>query len=165
MSMKNIHQYQDSMVNSIVGPGTLFRGTVETDGLVRIDGDFIGSIYSTGRILVASTGRAKCTIHADNVVIGGVVNGDIFARERVVVFSSGIVIGNIHAPAISVAEDVILHGHCVITGLDTILPEPNQKSARKSIAAAVYSLDFENLTERDKGQNSFDKSLGTANSV
>lgn len=100
----------DSLVNSIIGEGTRFRGHLELTGLLRIDGDFSGSIRTTGRVLIGKNGRADCTIHAETVVIGGALRGNVYAGERVVVLSSAVVIGNVYAPRLIAEEGVLLNG-------------------------------------------------------
>ena len=59
-------------------------------------------------------GRAECTINASTVVIGGAVKGNIYSSERVIVLSSGMILGNIYTPRLIVEEGVILDGECVI---------------------------------------------------
>ena len=41
-----------AFVNSIVGEGTRFNGELDLNGLLRIDGDFTGTIKTTGKVLV-----------------------------------------------------------------------------------------------------------------
>lgn len=101
-------------VNSIVGEGTKFVGDLELNGLLRIDGDFIGTITTNGKVLIGKNGRAECTITADTVVVGGVVKGDIISKEKVVVLSTGMIIGNISTPRLISEDGVILNGFCMI---------------------------------------------------
>ena len=91
-------------INSIVGEGTTFRGELRLAGLLRIDGDFAGSITTEGKVLVGKNGRAECTIKAGTVVVGGVVRGNIVSAEKVMVLSTGMVIGNISTPRLVVEE-------------------------------------------------------------
>lgn len=104
-----------SYINSIIGEGTTFKGDINIHGLLRIDGDYKGSINSTGKILIGKNGRAECNIKADTVVIGGAVKGNIIASERIAVLSSGLVIGNLKAPRLDIEEKVIFHGKCTIS--------------------------------------------------
>lgn len=104
-----------SFINSIVGEGTEFRGDLKLNGLLRIDGDFTGSITTDGKILVGKNGRAECTIKAGTVVVGGIVRGNITSTEKVIVLSTGMVIGNISTPRLIVEEGVVLNGNCVIS--------------------------------------------------
>ncbi len=101
-------------VHSIIGEGTRFRGEFDLKGLLRIDGDFSGVIRTQDKILISRNGRAECTIYAREVVIGGLVKGDIFADEKVEILSSGVVIGNIEVPRLIVQDDVVLHGKCKV---------------------------------------------------
>ncbi len=103
-----------AFVNSIVGEGTRFNGELDLNGLLRIDGDFTGTIKTTGKVLVGKNGRAECTINASTVVVGGAVKGNIYSSERVIVLSSGMILGNIYTPRLIVEEGVILNGECII---------------------------------------------------
>ena len=109
------HLIEDgSFINSIVGEGTIFRGELNLNGLLRIDGDFSGTIRTTGKVLIGKSGRAECTIRANTVVVGGVVRGNIYADDKVIVLSTGMMIGNIHSPRLIAEEGVILNGNCLI---------------------------------------------------
>lgn len=104
-----------SFINSIVGEGTRFRGELDLNGLLRIDGDYSGTIRTPGKVLVGKNGRAECTIKAETVVVGGVVKGNIFSTEKVIVLSTGMILGNITSPRLIVEEGVVLNGNCIIT--------------------------------------------------
>ena len=105
-------------INSIVGDGTRFVGDLELNGLLRIDGDFIGNIKTHGKVLIGKNGRAECTITADTVVIGGVVKGDIVSSGKVVILSTGMLIGNVSTPRLISEDGVILNGLCMISSVD-----------------------------------------------
>ena len=106
----------DAFINSMIGEGTRLRGDLDLNGLLRIDGDFSGTIKTKGKVLIGRNGRAECTIFAGTVVVGGVVRGNIFASERIVVLSTGMVIGNINTPRLIVEEGVVLDGTCTVEG-------------------------------------------------
>ena len=111
--MKN-NDKQSNLINSIIGEGARFNGEIKMSGLLRIDGDFTGTIDITGKVLIGRTGRTECNIYADTVVIGGVVKGDVYSNGRVFLLSTGMVIGNIHAANLIVEEGVIIQGICVV---------------------------------------------------
>ena len=109
----NSSQYQEeAFINSIIGEGTRFKGEFDLNGLLRIDGDFSGIVRTKGRVLVGSNGRAVCTIYGGTVVVGGVVHGNIFATEKVILLSTGMMIGNILTPRLIIEEGVLFNGNC-----------------------------------------------------
>ncbi len=101
---------ESTLVNSIVGTGTFFKGTIVVTGLLRVDGDFRGAIQTDGRVIIGRSGRVDCTIDAATVVIGGVFRGTIYAREKVIALESAIVTGNIYSPKLVAESGVILDG-------------------------------------------------------
>jgi cytoskeletal protein CcmA (bactofilin family) len=113
--VSDTHISDDAFINSIIGEGTRFKGEFDLNGLLRIDGDFSGTIRTKGKVLVGQNGRAECTLHAGTVVIGGVVRGEIFSTEKVIILSTGLVLGNVTTPRLIVEEGVILNGACTIT--------------------------------------------------
>jgi cytoskeletal protein CcmA (bactofilin family) len=113
--MSDTHISDDAFINSIIGEGTRFKGEFDLNGLLRIDGDFTGVIRTKGKVLVGQNGRAECTLHAGTVVIGGVVRGEVFSTEKVIILSTGLMLGNITTPRLIVEEGVILNGSCTIT--------------------------------------------------
>jgi len=132
----------NSYINSLVGKGTRFDGELKLTGLLRIDGDFTGSINTDGKVLIGRSGRVKCSINAGSVIIGGVVKGNIFSSGKVVVLSTGMVLGNIKAPSIIIEEGVILNGKChVLEGVH------NESLQRRGAAVTEYEPDWGKIGE------------------
>ena len=131
-----------SFINSIIGEGTRFSGELVLDGLLRIDGDFSGSIETTGKVLVGKSGRAECNIIAGTVVVGGIVRGNIYSSGKVVILSTGMVIGNIHAPRMVIEEGVLLHGNCRI-----VSESDNQEKEKVLSPAGSYSVEWDKSRE------------------
>ncbi len=127
-----------SFINSIIGEGTKFSGELELAGLLRIDGDFSGSINTSGKVLVGKTGRAECNIVAGTAVVGGIVHGNIYSSGKVVILATGMVIGNIQAQQLVVEEGVLLHGNCVIKG-----ESGEQKELPAAVGSGSYTVDWQ----------------------
>lgn len=119
---------ETSLVNSIVGTGTFFRGNIHVSGLLRIDGDFAGGIKTNGRVIIGRAGRADCTIDAATVVIGGAFRGTIYASEKVIALESALIVGNIYSPRIIAEAGVVLDGAMHIRGFE----EPDPRNAEGS---------------------------------
>ena len=112
-------QIEDNIVNSIIGEGSEFKGEFTINGLLRIDGRFKGTIETDGKVLIGQTGEATTDIKARVVVIGGIVRGNIFATERVIMLSSGQMHGNIITPSLVMEDGVVFDGNCVINKQST----------------------------------------------
>lgn len=140
-----------SFINSIVGEGTEFRGDLKLNGLLRIDGDFSGSITTDGKILVGKNGRAECTIKAGTVVVGGVVRGNISSNEKVIILSTGMVIGNISTPRLIVEEGVVLNGNCLISRSAVVAGADRKKSENENRDQGRH--DRSNRGDRNTSEN------------
>lgn len=137
-----------SFINSIVGEGTNFHGDLALSGLLRIDGDFTGSITTDGKVLIGKNGRAECTIKAGTVVVGGVVRGNIVSAEKVTILSTGMVIGNITAPRLVVEEGVILNGTCAISKKNSADESSAETAGRQDSATNGSHPDDQPSVER-----------------
>ena len=135
---------ENSYINSLVGKGTRFDGELNLTGLLRIDGDFTGSINTEGKVLIGRSGRVKCSINAGSVIISGVVKGNIFSSGKVVVLSTGMVLGNIKAPSIIIEEGVIFDGKCHI-----LKNSQDEYEHRRGAAVTEYKPDW-GKTEENK---------------
>lgn len=115
---KKTDDYVAGRVNSVIGYGTEFEGTIRTCETVRIEGTFKGTIESEGTVIVGNGGVANGTINAVNILIGGEAYGDLYASNKVEANSSGRIFGNIHTKSLIVDENAIFQGTCEMTGRD-----------------------------------------------
>jgi cytoskeletal protein CcmA (bactofilin family) len=104
-----------AFINTLVGLGSSFKGDVVVHGFFRVDGDLLGSITTEGRILVSHTGRIKGSLTGRDIVVGGVVKGDLYATEKITLLSTALVVGNVYAPRIVIEKGVLIEGYCCST--------------------------------------------------
>ena len=95
---------------SIVAVGMTVRGDLESNGTVKVEGAVEGHVRATNQVLVAKGGVVAGDIDAREAVIGGAANGEIRALERVEIQSGAVVNGDITTRRISVAEGGTLNG-------------------------------------------------------
>ncbi len=111
---KSITEKSDILSNSVIGIKNSFSGEFRADGLLRIDGDFKGTIRSSGTVLVGEKGRIVGDIYARYSRIGGKVKGNVYCTERVDLLSTGKVIGNIWTKKIMAEEGMVFTGEAKI---------------------------------------------------
>ena len=138
----------DAFVNSLIGEGSFFRGDITINGLLRIDGDFSGSVKTLGKVFVGQNGRADCAINASSVVVGGIVRGSITASEKVVILSSAVIIASITCPRLIAEEGVILDGPVHISGTAGIPSAADTEISKKG----WFSSKFFTRTDEDARQ-------------
>ena len=98
-------------LNTIIGRGTLFEGTMKVENSVRVDGVFKGELKCSGALTISQSGEAYAHLEGKDVYINGIVRGIVHA-EKVRLDSQARFIGEIHANALSVSEGAIFHGSC-----------------------------------------------------
>ena len=144
--MSDSHITDDAFINSIIGEGTKFKGEFDLNGLLRIDGDFTGVIRTKGKVLIGKNGRAECTLHAGTVVVGGVIRGEIYSTEKVIILSTGLVLGAITTPRLIIEEGVIFNGSCKVTTPQ--LAEAPKAAPGNGQRAGTPSIPRETVTAR-----------------
>lgn len=100
-------------INALLGRGTRFEGKLVFDGKVRIDGEFVGEIVSDDTLVLGESAEVQAEIDVAVVIVrGGVVRGNIRAREAVEVYAPGKVYGNITSPQVFIDKGVVFEGQC-----------------------------------------------------
>lgn len=99
-------------LNALLGRGTRFEGKLTFEGRVRIDGHFVGEVFSEGVLVVGE--EAELTVTALDVgtliVRGGTIRGDITARVTVEAYAPSTVLGNISSPEVFIDKGVRFEG-------------------------------------------------------
>jgi len=99
-------------ISAFLGKETVFEGKMTFEGMFRLDGKFEGEIFESGTLVVGEAAIVKGKIEVKAIVISGVVEGDIYAKERVEIHSTGKVHGNLLTPVLTISEGGILEGYC-----------------------------------------------------
>jgi len=120
--MENLEINKENIAaDSIIGINNSFSGEFISNGLLRIDGDFKGTIKGYGKVLVGEGGRIQGDIYAKSIRIGGKIKGNVYALERVDILATGKLIGDLYTKAFCAEEGMFLKG------LVQILPEEKLK--------------------------------------
>ncbi len=101
---------------SILARGVKLIGTLETSGVVRVEGEVEGDLRAKGgQILVAPGGLVEGDLEAALAVVAGEVRGQIVAAELVELKAGSVVHGNITTPRITVEEGGAVNGTLAMT--------------------------------------------------
>ena len=117
---------------TIIGAGTRIKGEVAFDRSARILGTFEGTITSAAQVHVGDSAEITGTVHADTIIVDGIVNGDLIALSRLELAANARVSGDITAGNLVVAEGASFEGHCRVGAVAT-----GQAADRSTHAAAA----------------------------
>ena len=130
---KKADEYIASRVNSVIGRGTEFEGTIRTKETIRVEGFVKGNIISEGTVIVGNGGNVDGKIEAANILIGGEVHGELYASEKIEANSSGRIYGNLHTKGLIVDEKALFQGTCEMTGREgTQTSKETEKTSAES---------------------------------
>jgi cytoskeletal protein CcmA (bactofilin family) len=107
-------KYDDFSINTLVGPGTVLKGDIDTGGFTRIDGSVIGNVTAKGNVIIGERARMKSNVSGTKITIGGVVYGNVIARSSLVILSTALVIGDIITRRIQVDDGCLIHGKVLV---------------------------------------------------
>ena len=116
----------------LLGPGTHFEGLITFRGYARLDGAMEGEIVGHGLLVLGAGATARARVDVDELVVGGEIEGDVRARQRVELLASGCIRGDVETPRLVIAEGGRLLGRCT-TG-------PSARSSEDPTASAPRTL-------------------------
>ena len=99
-------------ISAYLGKQTIFEGKMTFEGVFRLDGKFEGEIFESGTLIVGETAIVKGKIGLNTIIINGLVEGDVYAKARVEIHSTGKVYGTLFTPILTVNEGGIFEGRC-----------------------------------------------------
>jgi cytoskeletal protein CcmA (bactofilin family) len=95
---------------SIVAKDMTVAGDLQADGVVRIEGRVVGNVHASDQVLISEGGIVEGDIVAREVVIAGRVHGCIQGDERVELQASAVVHGDITTRRLLVQEGGQVNG-------------------------------------------------------
>jgi len=125
---------------SIVAKDLTIAGDLQAAGIIRVEGRIIGSVHSADQVLVSDGGVIEGDVVAREAVIAGRVHGSIQAGERVELQASAVVHGDIVTRRLLVQEGGTVNG-----------------------AVRMDSVNGQQSTVNVKSHNGATQSAGTAN--
>jgi len=106
------------------GPSIHIKGEVTAQEPLSIAGHVEGTVTVAGHALTILPGASvHATMAAETIVIGGTVSGRLEASRRIVVRETGMIDGDLVAPAVSFADGATVRGRVETATRDaTTLP-------------------------------------------
>jgi cytoskeletal protein CcmA (bactofilin family) len=127
-------------IDTLLGKTATLNGDLEFSGGLHLDGRVNGNVRSNaedgGALSVSESGFIEGNVEVTNIVMNGTVNGDMHARDRLVLGGSARVNGNVHYGVIEMAPGAVITGKLIPLGKDQAASPEMQAEAAPPVAAA-----------------------------
>lgn len=103
------------ILETVIGPESIFQGTLRSKNSIRIDGKVEGEIAEANGVVVGEKGQMQGDITAHVVIIGGKVTGNVTASSYLEILPKAQVYGDLHSSVLTIGEGATFEGNCVMT--------------------------------------------------
>jgi len=131
-----------SKIETIIGPNAHFRGDIQSDGGIRIDGILEGNIDITGNLVIGEGAKLIAEVKANNISISGAVKGNINGN-RVEILETGRVWGDLTINSLLLNEGAYLRGQTTMHGdiEPPLIEPPKPRPAAEPVSATIVDVE------------------------
>ncbi|MBU0580610.1 MAG: polymer-forming cytoskeletal protein [Candidatus Margulisbacteria bacterium] len=126
-SKKKRYRSDGGIIQTILGSETSFKGTIDSQESIRVEGSFEGQINSQGEVYIGEGSIVKANIYGRRVIVAGEVNGSIEAINGLEITSTGRVYGDITGDRLIVDEGAVYKGN---VSMDVITSKRNYEEEK-----------------------------------
>ncbi len=97
---------------SVIGEGSVFEGTMEITGNLRVDGTFKGKLRISENLVVGKRGLVEAEVNTRSALVGGTIKGNLSASEKIALQSGSRLEGEMVTSKLVIEEGVSFQGSC-----------------------------------------------------
>lgn len=101
-----------SLRNNLIGNGTVIKGEINAAGDIRIDGTVLGTLKSSGKVVVGQQGLIEGDIICNSADISGRVKGTIRVDELTTMKSTSRLEVELYTKQLFIEVGAIFTGKC-----------------------------------------------------
>lgn len=102
----------NAQISTFIGEDTTIEGTIITKSSLRIDGTVVGGVIAEGTVVLSESGHIQGNVMAENIIVSGIVDGNMEIKDKVNIEPTGEVYGDITTSRILVDEESVFQGKC-----------------------------------------------------
>jgi cytoskeletal protein CcmA (bactofilin family) len=122
---------------AMIGPSITIKGDVSGDEDLVIQGRIEGKVnLSQHNVTIGPDGRVKADVHGRTVVVEGEVEGDMLAKEQIILRQTAKVHGSIAAPRVSLEDGAVFRGGIEMDASGKTLKPATERVAPKNDVTA-----------------------------
>jgi len=116
---------------TLINAHSRFRGEITLNTDARIDGEVTGKVESDKNVIIGSTGFVRGGLCANNLVVFGRIEGNIYVSGSTVLHSGSSIFGNLCTKVFEVVEGAIINGHVITSDKFQVLDEAQAQLAEE----------------------------------
>jgi len=99
---------------TILGPDANFKGEMNFEKGLRLQGRFEGKMNTPGRLHIAKEARMQADVDCGALIVEGDVKGNLSANDRIELKSTARYEGDLRASKLTVDEGAVFNGHVTV---------------------------------------------------
>lgn len=123
MSDLRVRNIDEDEIDTVLAKDVEFEGELSFDQLVLVKGRLQGQLTSSSDVFISPGAEVQAKVEAKVVSVKGTVEGDIHTQERLELFSTSKVNGNVVTP------DMIMQSGCRFNGCCSMAGDGKPKTA------------------------------------
>ena len=118
----------DSMpISTVIGTDILFKGDMQGDSIIRIDGKVEGNVSLKKGIVLGEKAQVTGNMESDYIVVYGSITGNILCQE-LMIKKTGVVNGDITTSVIEIEMGGKYNGKLNMSGASSELQRKKEKT-------------------------------------
>ena len=116
--IKNNTMNSESPARNIIGNGTIIKGEIESNGDIRIDGKVVGTLKSTGKIVLGQNGVIEGDVYCKQADLSGHVKGKLIVDELTSMKSTSNIEGELTTKQLYIEIGAKFNGKCEMSNTE-----------------------------------------------
>lgn len=118
-------------LNTILGKGSTFEGTLKVEESLRVDGKIKGKVSTTDSLVIGKEGEIEGEIKTKNAIIGGRVKANLKASGKVILESKSQFIGELTTTRLVIDDGAVFEGQCTMQEEGKSGPSPKVHTSNR----------------------------------
>lgn len=116
--MFNNKEKDMNRIETLIGEQCYIIGSLNGNGLLKIDGSIDGDIFCEDDVILGSSGHIKGNMVCNNAYIHGIIDGNISCKSTLTIENCGKVKGDILVKKLMISEGGVLDGKCTMVSYE-----------------------------------------------
>jgi cytoskeletal protein CcmA (bactofilin family) len=123
---------QSADISTLLARDTEIRGSIRTQGPIRVDGSVTGDLTSAKTVTIGANGVVEGNVSGEDIIVAGKVKGTLTARGKIALDSTAQIEGDLHTSRLSIAEGAMFRGQSNMGGVSRPIARPSERDSENA---------------------------------